>query len=58
MVPFFVYVLSILTPFQAKGHQLDGQRRSNKFLLERVEELEKQIARLSGSPGTLAVGTD
>lgn len=52
---FFSVVFYI---FQMKAHQLDGQRQSNKFLLERVEELERQIARLSGSPGTLAVGTD
>lgn len=41
-----------------KDHQLDGQRQSNEFLLRRVEELEKQIATLAGTPGAPAVGTD
>lgn len=43
---------------QMKGHQLEGQRRSNEFLLKRVEELEMQIARISGAPRVPPVGTD
>lgn len=43
---------------QMKGQQLEGQRQSNEFLLKRVEDLEKQIASLSGVPGIPPVGTD
>ncbi|CAM9373044.1 unnamed protein product [Sphacelaria rigidula] len=51
-------VAALTDTLQVKAHQLDGQRQSNKFLLARVEELEKQIAALAGTPGAPAVGTD
>lgn len=45
-------------PSQMKDHQLTGQRQSNEFLLKRVEDLEKQVAKSRGTSGALVVGTD
>lgn len=43
---------------QMKGHQLEGQRQSNEFLLKRVEDLESQIAEVTGNAGEPPVRTD